>query len=188
MMLSEEVPEIKAIFGAPLVEKIGQSWVKDSADFITIVDDGGLKLEVTEIKTKTSVQTAGREYERVNRVNAIRHGTIDATSPILRDCIANRGEALQLLHHSHTYNSDFVRHVVGSAHGQIISSVRVRFSACIREEYAKCLEDLKDLILPWAYGPLLADRVPEDILQLAETSLKDLVGGQYGLVQQFCMW
>jgi hypothetical protein len=187
LKLSEEVPEIKAIFGAPLVEKIDQPWVKDSADFITVIDDYGLKIKITEIKTRTSVQTASREYERVNRVNAIRHGTINATSPILRDCIANRGEALQLLHHSLTYNSDFVWHVVGSAHGQIISSVRVQFSASIRDEYAKCLEDLKNLILPWAYDRL-ADRVPEDLLQLAETSLKDLVGGRYGLVQQFCMW
>ncbi len=69
--LSEEVLELEAAFGAPLVEKIGQPWVKDSTDFVIIVDDDGLKFEITEIKTRTSVQTADREYERANRVNAI---------------------------------------------------------------------------------------------------------------------
>jgi len=59
--LSEEVSELKAAFGALLVEKIGQPWVKDSADFVTIVDDDGLKFEITEIKTRTSAQTAGHE-------------------------------------------------------------------------------------------------------------------------------
>lgn len=94
---------------------------------------------------------------------------------------------MQLLHHSYTFICEFVHHVVGSAHGHIISSVRVRFPACIREEYGKCLDELKNLILPWAYGEP-TDHVPEDVLHLAETSLKDLVGGRYGLVQQFCIW
>jgi hypothetical protein len=52
--LSEEISELKAAFRAPLVEKIGQPWVKDSADFVTIVDNYGLKFEITEIKTRTS--------------------------------------------------------------------------------------------------------------------------------------
>jgi hypothetical protein len=185
--LSEEISELKAAFRAPLVEKIGQPWVKDSAGFVTIVDNYGLKFEITEIRTRTLAQTSGHEYKRVNRVNAIRHGTINANSPLLRDYIADQGEALQLLHHSYTYNCEFVHHVVGSAHGHIISSKRVRFPACIREEYRKCLDELKNLILPWAYGAP-TDHVPEDILHLAETLLKDLVGGRYGLVQQFCMW
>jgi hypothetical protein len=177
--------ELKAAFGAPLVEKIGQPWVKDRADFVTIVDDDGLKFEITEIKTRTLAQTAGHEYERVNRVHAIRHSAINANSPLLRDYIADQGEALQLLDHSYTYNSEFVHHVVGSAHGHINSSVRVRFPAFIREEYGKCLEELKK-ILPWTYvAP--TDHVPEDDLHLAETSLKNLVGGRHGLVQQFCM-
>jgi hypothetical protein len=85
------------------------------------------------------------------------------------------------------FNVFGLTYVVGSAHGHIVSSVRVRFPACIREEYGKCLEELKKLILPWAYGAP-TDNVPEDVLHLAATSLKDLVGGRYGPVQQFCMW
>jgi len=52
--LFEEISELKTAFRAPLVEKIGQPWVKDSADFVTIVDNYGLKFEITEIKTRTS--------------------------------------------------------------------------------------------------------------------------------------
>ena len=37
--LSEEVSELKVAFGAPLVEKIGQPWNKDSTDFVFIVDN-----------------------------------------------------------------------------------------------------------------------------------------------------
>ena len=129
-----------------LFQQVPNLKVKASADFLTIVNDDGLELEVTEIKTRTSVQTAGREYDRVNRVNATQHGTIEATSPFLRDYIDSRGEALQLLHHSYTYGVEIVRHVVGSSHGEIISSVRVRFSDYIREQYGKCLKDIKDLI------------------------------------------
>jgi hypothetical protein len=152
--LFQKVSNLKAAFRAPLVEKRNEPWVKVSADFLTIVDDDGLQFEVTEIKTQATVQTAGREYDRVNRVNATQHDTIDATSPFLRDYIADRGEALQLIHHSYTYDTEFVRHIAGSAYGEIISSVRVRFSYYIREQYGKCLQELKDLILAWAYDPL----------------------------------
>lgn len=182
--LFQQVPNLKAAFQAPLVEKRGERWVKASADFLTIVDDG-LELEVTEIKTRTSVQTAGREYDRVNRVNALQHGTIDAMSPFLHDYIDSRAEALQLLHHSYTYDVKVVRQIVCSSHGEIISSIRVQFSDYIKEQYGKCLKEIKDLILPWGYDRT-NDCIPEDVLQLALTSpLKDLVGGWFGLVQQF---
>ncbi len=171
--LAHEDPSLKAVFRAPLVKKIGQPWVKDSADFLTITDDDGLKFEVTEIKTRTSVQTAGNGYLRVDRTDARCHITIDATSPQLISHVADKGEALQLLHNSLAYESEFVRHVVGSPHGNIISSTRVRFSAEIRNDYAKCLQELKDFILPWAYGARY-DRIPEEILQFADSeSLKD---------------
>lgn len=110
------------------MEKRHEPWVKASADFLTVVEDDGLELEVTEIKTRASVQTAGHEYDRVNGVNATQHDTIDAISPLLHDYIAEQGEALLLLHHSYTYDTEFVRHIAGSAHGEIISSVRVQFS------------------------------------------------------------
>jgi hypothetical protein len=61
----------------------------------------------------------------------MQHSTIDATSPYLHDYIGDQGKALQLLHHSYTYDSEFVIHVVGSTHGEIISSIRVRFSGYI---------------------------------------------------------
>ena len=133
------------------------------------------------------MRTAGHEYDRVNRVNATRHTTIDFDSPLLRDYVESRGEALQLLHHALTYKSKYVRYVVGSAHGQIISSVRIRFSEKILEEYNVCLLELKDLLLPWAYGDQ-NQSIPQDVLNLAETSLKDIVGGRFGLVQQLNMW
>jgi hypothetical protein len=49
-----------------------------------------------------------------------------------------------------------------------------------------CLEELEKNILPWAHGAP-TEHVAEEVLHLAETSLKDLVGGWYGLVQQFCI-
>lgn len=183
----QEVPALKAAFRAPLVEMKGSPWVKDSADFITIVEEDGLEFEITEIKTRTSVRSAGQEYDRVNRVNATRHKTIDFDSPFLRDYIESCAEAMQLLHHALTYKSKYVRHIVGTAHGQIISSVRIRFSNEVLEEYNTCLQELKDLLLPWAYSDQ-NERIPQDVLQLAETSLKDVVGGRFGLVQQFNMW
>jgi len=173
-----------------LVEKIDQPWVKCSADFVSITsgDDGGLKLEITEMKARTSVTTAGLEHERVDRINAERHSAIDSTSPFFKDYISSRAEALQLLHHALAFDCEFVRHVTGDRHGQIISSIRVRFSTEIRDAYGKCLQELKDFLLPWAYDAR-TDTIPEDILQLAEDeSLKDIVGGRQGLVQQFCMW
>ncbi len=42
--LFQEVPSVKAAFHASLVEKIGQPWVKGSANFLMITDDNGLKL------------------------------------------------------------------------------------------------------------------------------------------------
>jgi hypothetical protein len=109
---------------------------------------------------------------------------IDATSPSLRDYIQNRGEALQLLHHGYTYDSEFVRHIIGDTHGEIISSVRLRFSHCIKMQYGRCLQELKDLLLPWAYG--LTGNISVDVLSLVNTNkiLKDICGGQHGLVQQ----
>lgn len=93
-----------------------------------------------------------------------------------------------MLHHALAFDSEFVRHVTGDRHGQIISSVRVRFSTEIREAYGKCLQELKDFLFPWAYEAR-TNTIPEDVLQLAEDeSLKDIVGGRQGLVQQFCMW
>ncbi len=102
---------------------------------------------MTKIKTQTSVETSGC----VERVNAMQCSTIDATSPYIHGYIGYQGEALQFSHHNYTYDSEFVRHVVGSTHGEIISSVRVRFSGYIREEYGKCLHELKDFTLPSAY-------------------------------------
>ena len=55
------------------------------------------------------------------------------------------------------------------------------------EEYSKCLRVLKDLLLPCAYGHR-NESIPEDVLLLAATSLKDIVGGLFGLVQQLNMW
>jgi hypothetical protein len=101
--------------------------------------------------------------------------------------VGDCGEALQLLHHSYMYESEFVRHVVGNANGENISSVRVRFSGYKRDEYGKCLQEIKDLILSWAYHQTNG-YIPEDVLQLAATSLKDVVGGRFGLVQQFNLW
>jgi len=49
------------------------------------------------------------------------------------------------------------------------------------EEYSKCLQVLK------AYGHR-NESIPEDVLLLAATSLKDIVGGLFGLVQQLNMW
>ncbi len=49
--LFQQVPELKAAFRAPLVEKRGESWVKGSEDFLTITENDGLEFEVTEIKT-----------------------------------------------------------------------------------------------------------------------------------------
>jgi len=187
--LFNEVPSLKAAFQVGLVEKKDEPWVKCSADFITISnEDDGIKLEVTEMKVRTSVQTAGDEEERISRVNAINHRTIEADSCLLKMHIASAEEALQLLHHAYSYNSEFVRHIVGDKHGHIISSTRVKFSEEMREDYGRCLRELKDFLLPWAYD-VQSTCIPEDVLQLADTnSLKDLVGGRQGLVQQFFMW
>jgi hypothetical protein len=56
-----KVSNFKAAFQAPLVEKRHEPWVKASAYSLTVVDDDVLQMEVTEIKTRPSVQTAGRE-------------------------------------------------------------------------------------------------------------------------------
>jgi hypothetical protein len=52
------------------------------------------------------------------------------------------------------------------------------------------LKELKDLILPWAYVQLCDQCVvPEDVLQLASSKeLKGILGGWFGLVQQFHVW
>ncbi len=50
-----EVPALKAAFWAPLCEKGGKPWVEGSVDFITIIEEDGLEVEVTEIKTQTSL-------------------------------------------------------------------------------------------------------------------------------------
>ncbi len=76
----QEVPSILAAFRVGLVEKVGEPWVKDSADFLTLSEDDGLEFEVTEIKTRTAIQTVGQEYNRIDRVNAQRHTTINANS------------------------------------------------------------------------------------------------------------
>jgi hypothetical protein len=75
--LFQEVPSMLAAFRVGLVEKVDEPWVKDSADFITLSEDDSLEFEITEIKTRTSAQTAGQEYNRIDRVNAQRHVTID---------------------------------------------------------------------------------------------------------------
>ncbi len=95
---------------------------------------------------------------------------------------------MQLLHHGYAYDSEFVQHIVGDAHGEIISSVRVQFSHFIKILYGCCLQELKNLLLPWAYES--AECIPMDILLLANTNkiLKDICGGRYGLVQQLCLW
>lgn len=123
--LERNDPNFKAAFQVGLVEKINEPWVKCSADFITITDDDGLKLEITEMKARTSVTTAGIEQERVDRINSQYDRTIEATSPFFRNHVAYRAEALQLLHHAFTFDCEFARHVTGDSHGRIISSVRV---------------------------------------------------------------
>lgn len=95
---------------------------------------------------------------------------------------------MQLLHHGYTYDSEFVRHIIGDTHGEIISSVRLRFSHCIKMQYGRCLQELKDLLLPWACG--LTENISVHVLSLVNTNkiLKDICGGQHGLVQQLCLW
>jgi hypothetical protein len=55
------------------------------------------------------------------------------------------------------------------------------------EEYGKCLQELKHLLFPWAYGSR-NENVPEEVLQLAAISLKDIVRDWFGQVQQLNMW
>ncbi len=95
---------------------------------------------------------------------------------------------MQLLHHGYAYDSEFVRHVVGDAYGEIISSVRVQFLHFIKMLYGCCPQELKNLLLPWAYES--AESIPIDILLLVNTNkiLKDICGGRHGLVQQLCLW
>jgi hypothetical protein len=81
--LFQQVPNLKAAFRALLVERRGEPWVKGSAGILTIAEEDGLEFEVTEIKTRTSVKTAGCEYDRVNSVNAMQHETKVAMSPLL---------------------------------------------------------------------------------------------------------
>jgi hypothetical protein len=57
--------------------------MKDSADFLTLSEDNGLEFEVTEIRTRTAIQTVGQECNRIDRVNVQRHTTINANSPAL---------------------------------------------------------------------------------------------------------
>jgi hypothetical protein len=77
--------------------------------------------------------------------------------------------------------SEFVQNVVGDTHGEIISSVRIQFSHFIKMQYGCCLQELKNLLLPWAYG--LAESILNDILSLVNTNklLKDICGGHHGL-------
>ncbi len=76
--------------------------------FITIIEEDGLEIEVTERKTRTSIRTTDHEYDRVNRVNATQHITIDSDSPLLQDYVEDHGKALQILHHAVTYESKYV--------------------------------------------------------------------------------
>ncbi len=111
------------------------------SDFITFSDEEDrITLEVTEMKARTSVQMAGNEEEQIGRVNAIHHRTIEAASPLLKRHIESPEEVLQLLHHAYSYNSKFVQHIAGGKHGHIISSMKVRFSEEMREDYGNTLE------------------------------------------------
>ncbi len=89
--LFQALPSLLAAFRVGLVEKVDEPCVKDNADFLTLSEDGCLKFVVTEIRTRIAIQTVGQENNRIDRVNAQRHVTINTNSQALQDYIQNRG-------------------------------------------------------------------------------------------------
>ncbi len=162
-------------YTAGLVAKKDAAWVKDSIDFVltTLHNNRDLvhqDLWGIEVKARVNPNTAAAEEEFVS--SASREKNIRINSVDVHKNIKNVGERFQILHHAQAYNLHTIVIIVGDSQSEIIQSTIVDFNCELNRHYEKVLEQMKDLVLGWAYTSddiSLPIKLPPEILEVAKT-------------------
>lgn len=155
--------EVLHIFRCGLLESKGRPYQKDSPDFVAIVKvDGTLCVAAMEMKCRCANATASKERERISSQGKFSFAS--CRSRDLRSHLQSRSEAVQCLHHAATLGVDFVLFVTGDTIG-LTSGILIEYDDQLRSSYNKCIDDIYEAALKWAYDPSLP--VPEEEIKAA---------------------
>eukprot|EP00562_Extubocellulus_spinifer_P001033 CAMPEP_0178488594 /NCGR_PEP_ID=MMETSP0696-20121128/9940_1 /TAXON_ID=265572 /ORGANISM="Extubocellulus spinifer, Strain CCMP396" /LENGTH=1177 /DNA_ID=CAMNT_0020116367 /DNA_START=521 /DNA_END=4055 /DNA_ORIENTATION=+ len=141
--------EVLHLFRSGLVQSRGRSYQKDSPDYVAIIKlDERTCVAAVEMKCRCANTTASKERDRISKDGKLVHA--DSRSRELRRHVQSRSEALQCLHHAATLGVDHVIFVVGDTVG-LTGGVLIEYDAPLRQSYNKCVDDIYETGLKWAY-------------------------------------
>lgn len=155
---------IHHLYRAGLLQKTGSKYQKDSPDFILIGTlDGEPLVAVVEMKARCKTKT--QEAER-RRVNFGEFASVSCRSPDLRKFLLNRGEALQNAHHASTLSLNHVLFVTGDRIS-MTGGVLIHYDNDFLSSYNKCIDDIYESGLKWAYEAESEEEMPIEELRAA---------------------
>ena len=155
--------EVLHVFRCGLLESRGRPYQKDSPDFVAIIKvDGAIRVAAMEMKCRCANATASKERARISAQGKFSYAS--CRSPDLRRYLQSRSEALQCLHHAATLGVDYVVFVTGDTIG-LTSGVLIEYDEQIRSSYNKCIDDIYEEALKWAYDSSVP--VPEEEIKAA---------------------
>ena len=146
--------EVKQLYRVGLVKKKEQPCVKCSVDFFGIAEiDGVFCGFVVEVKGRVTGHTAQHARELAWALGIDEDNPyiqVAYNSPDLKSYFEKVSESIQILHHAFTFGVKHVLLLVGDQTG-IISGILVRFDDEILNDYGKCMKDIKESTMKWAY-------------------------------------
>jgi hypothetical protein len=147
--------EVKQLYRVGLVQKKEQPCVKCSVDFFGIAEiDEVFCGFVVEVKGRVTGNTAQHARELAWALGIDEDNPyiqVAYNSPDLKTYFEKVSESIQILHHAFTFGVKHVLLLVGDQTG-IISGVLVRFDDEILNDYGKCMKDVEESAIKWAYN------------------------------------
>jgi hypothetical protein len=160
---------VQHLFRAGLVQKRGRKYQKDSPDFILIGTlDGAPIVAVVEMKCRSKTKTQDAERRRAGYGN---FASVSCDSPDLRKYMLKRDEALQCAHHASTLSVNYVLFVTGDR-VSTTGGVLIHFDDEFLSSYEKCIDDIYESALKWAYEAESEDDMPIDEIKSAVSNAR----------------
>ena len=180
--------EVCGAYTAGLAAKKGETYAKDSIDFILLVKDPDDDEEDAEIKTwgfevkgRVTPRTAAAEERRIRAPD---EKNVRVSDDAAYDIIADPGELFQVIQHAYVYDLDAVVLAIGDSQSELIRSAIIDFSTEFRRHFGNVLRKMKDITLDWAYmhpaqsnGRRQVVEIPERIFNIAD-KIKHINGSE----------
>ncbi len=134
-------------YGVGLVAKKRESYVKDSIDFIVVIEENSIqKVYGIEMKAQVTGATQQASLQHVQQriiddlsgtLQQNKYVVVNAMHENLGQYIEKLREAIQILHHAYTFQFEKILFFVGTQCGEITSGIWVTFGPTLLSSYGE---------------------------------------------------